>query len=796
MEPPTMKDFEKLGFFYLGREYDVRTRTRLAPLLLYDSRDLVTHGVCVGMTGSGKTGLCICLLEEAAMDGIPSIVIDPKGDITNLLLTFPDLRREDFLPWVNPEDAAKKGLSVEDYAERQAEKWRHGLSEWGQDGERIRRLRESSDFAIFTPGSSAGIPVSILKSFEVPPRQILEDEELLNERVSTTVSSLLGMIGVECDPLRSREHILLSKIIADSWKSGSSLDLSSLISQVQSPRIRRVGVMELETFFPSKDRFALAMRLNSLLASPSFRLWLEGAPMDIGTFLYAPGGKPRVSIFYIAHLSDAERMFFVSLLLNSLVGWMRLQSGTTSLRALLYIDEIFGYLPPVANPPSKAPLMALLKQARAFGLGVLLATQNPVDLDYKALSNAGTWFIGRLQTERDKLRILEALEGVAGASGGQIRREEYDRMISSLDKRVFLMHNVHEAAPVVFETRWAMSYLRGPLTREQIKILMKPVRASESAFPPKSEPGIKLAPHVAGTAQDLPVLPPEIPQYFLPATASKGETITYAPSLLGVAQVRYSDPKKGIDTLEEVCLVAPITDSIVPVDWRDAVVLKPPPALEKRPTAPSKFAELPKAAANPKNYAAWEKEFASWLQTNRKLDLLKSPSLGETSKPGESESEFRIRMQILARERRDEEVEKIRRKYAPKLARLDERIRRAKAALEKEELQAKEQKYQTAISAGSTLLGAILGRKSIGGVKTMARDFGRTAKQREDVESSRENLEALQKERATLEEEFDSEIKALEKCDPLREELQKISILPRKGDVAVRLLALVWTPVL
>lgn len=380
------------------------------------------------------------------------------------------------------------------------------------------------------------------------------------------------MVGVDGDPLRSREHILLSNIIADSWRGGSSLDLASLISQVQSPRVKRVGVMELETFFPSKDRFALALKLNSLLASPSFRLWLEGSPLDIGSFLYTPAGKPRVSIFYIAHLSDAERMFFVSLLLNSLVGWMRIQSGTTSLRALLYIDEIYGYLPPVANPPSKRPLMTLLKQARAFGLGVLLATQNPVDLDYKALSNAGTWFIGRLQTDRDKLRILEALEGVAGASGGQIPRDEYDRIINSLDKRVFLMHNVHEAVPVVFETRWAMSYLRGPLTRDQIKSLMEPIKASGSAPLPKAEPSAKLAAPAEGTAESPPMLPPEIPQYFLPAAASKGEPIIYAPSLLGVAQVRYSDAKNGIDAVEEVCLVAPITDGIVPVDWNNAAV--------------------------------------------------------------------------------------------------------------------------------------------------------------------------------------------------------------------------------
>lgn len=473
-----MQDFEKLGVFYLGRVYDLKANSRSDQLVLYNSKDLVTHGVCVGMTGSGKTGLCISLLEEAALDGVPSIVIDPKGDLTNLLLTFPGLSKEEFLPWVNEEDAAKKGLSIEDYASAQAEAWRKGLADWGEDGARIRRLRDSSHFMIYTPGSNSGLPVSILKSFEVPPRQILEDEELLQERITTMVTSLLGLIGIDADPIKSREHILLSTILSASWKGGSSLNLAGLIMKVQNPPVQRIGVLELESFYPSKERFVLAMQLNNLLASPSFQLWLEGAPLDVGQFLYDPGGKPKVSIFYIAHLNDAERMFFVSLLLNNLVGWMRVQSGTTSLRALLYIDEVFGYLPPVANPPSKMPLMTLLKQARAFGLGVLLATQNPVDLDYKGLSNAGLWLIGRLQTDRDKLRLLDALEGMAGRAGASLGRGDYDQIISSLGKRVFLMHSIYEEAPIMFETRWVMSYLRGPLTREQIKVLMDPMRAA------------------------------------------------------------------------------------------------------------------------------------------------------------------------------------------------------------------------------------------------------------------------------------------------------------------------------
>src|SRR5215216_2794471 len=445
-----MHDFEKLGVFYLGKTKD--------GLLLYDSKDLVTHAVCVGMTGSGKTGLCITLLEEAAIDGIPAIIIDPKGDLSNLLLTFPNLVPEDFRPWVEERDPAQE-----------ANFWKEGLAKWGQDDERIKRLRDAADFRIYTPGSNAGLPVSILKSFVAPPESIRQDNESLSERINTTVTGLLGLIGVDADPVRSREHILLSNILQQEWSNGRDLDIATLIQKVQTPAIAKIGVMDLDSFYPAEDRFQLAMALNNLLASPSFASWMEGEPLDVQQFLYTPTGKPRLSIFSIAHLADAERMFFVSLLLNQVLGWVRAQSGTTSLRAILYMDEIFGYFPPVANPPSKLPLLTLLKQARAFGLGVVLATQNPVDLDYKGLSNTGTWFIGRLQTERDQARVLDALEGTSG--GAPFDRGTAERTIAGLGKRIFLMHNVHDQGPITFESRWTLSYLRGPLTREQIKQL-------------------------------------------------------------------------------------------------------------------------------------------------------------------------------------------------------------------------------------------------------------------------------------------------------------------------------------
>ncbi|MCJ7550975.1 MAG: DUF87 domain-containing protein, partial [Anaerolineae bacterium] len=479
-------DFEKLGAFYLGKTYDLEKGELLDQPVMYDARDLTTHAVCVGMTGSGKTGLCIDLLEEAAIDRVPALIIDPKGDITNLLLTFPELRPEDFRPWINVDDARRKGLSEDAYAAQQAELWRSGLDEWGQSGERIRMLKESAEFAIYTPGSDAGLPVSILQSFAAPPLSWDTEAELLREQIQGTVSALLGLVGIDADPVQSREHILLSNIFEHHWRLGEDLDLPKVIMAIQTPPFRKLGVFDVDTFFPDKERFGLAMRVNAIIAAPGFQSWLQGEPLDIASFLSTAQGKPRHSVFYIAHLSEPERMFFVTMLLNQLITWMRTQPGTTSLRALLYMDEVFGFFPPVANPPSKTPLLTLMKQARAFGVGVMLTTQNPADLDYKGLTNAGTWFIGRLQAERDKARLLEGLENVSAQAGGALNRSQIDKILSSLGKRVFLLHNVHEEQPVIFNTRWAMSYLRGPLTRMQVRDLVgaQPARAGATSVQP------------------------------------------------------------------------------------------------------------------------------------------------------------------------------------------------------------------------------------------------------------------------------------------------------------------------
>jgi len=801
----TAEDFEKLGVFYLGRPYDLMAKEPKPGWLLYDSKDLVTHAVCVGMTGSGKTGLCLSLLEEAAIDTIPAIIIDPKGDLGNLMLTFPSLKGEDFQPWINEDDARKKGLSPGEYAKSQAELWAKGLGNWQQDGARVQRLRDAAEVAIYTPGSNAGLPVSILKSFAAPAVDVREDSELFREHISTTVTSLLGLLGIDADPIQSREHILLSTIFNHTWMKEEDLDLAALIHAIQSPPGPKIGVMDVDSFFPSKDRFTLAMRLNNLLAAPGFQSWLEGEALDIQQLLYTSAGKPRLAIFSIAHLNDAERMFFVTLLLSQMVGWMRAQSGTTSLRALLYMDEIFGYFPPVANPPSKLPLMTLLKQARAFGLGVILATQNPVDLDYKGLSNTGTWFIGRLQTERDKARVLEGLEGALSSAGKRFDRGRMEQTLAGLGARIFLMNNVHEDEPIVFETRWCLSYLRGPLTRTQIKVLMDPVRreglgsrgeAKEKTA--SSASASRLTPHPS-----RPILPPDVPQHFVPLRSSKpdGSELVYAPMLLGSSQVRFSDTKSGLDMMQDVTVLTPLTEGAVAVDWDHATIADfSVEDLEPAPERDAQFLRVPSSAGKAKSYADWSKDFGGWLFRTQKVVLLKSPSTNQISKAGESERDFRVRLQQAGREERDKGAETLRHKYATKITMLQDRIRRAEQAKDRQQAESRSSQVQAAISVGASILGAFLGRKTIsasniGRATTAIRGAGRAIKESQDVGQAEENVAALRQQLADLESQFKSESEMLaESTDPLNEKLASIAIKPAKANIAVKLVALAWIP--
>jgi len=796
----TLPNYERLGVFYLGREYDPKSG-QLGDDLLYDSRDLTTHAVCIGMTGSGKTGLCVSLLEEAALDGIPAIAIDPKGDIGNLLLTFPELRPEDFQPWVDAGEAARKGKSVEDFATATAETWRKGLADWNEDGERIRRLREATEVTIYTPGSEAGRPLSILRSFAAPDAATLGDATAMKERISSAVAGLLALLGIEADPLKSREHILLSAILDTAWRKGGSPDLAAMIQSVQKPPFDKVGVFDVESFYPAKERMELALRINGLLAAPGFDAWLRGEPLDVQSLLYTGAGRPRIAIISIAHLSDAERMFVVTLVANELVAWMRRQSGTTSLRALFYMDEVFGYFPPSAMPPSKLPLLTLMKQARAFGLGTVLATQNPVDLDYKGLGNAGTWFIGRLQTERDKDRVIEGLLGT-GAGGG-MDRAALESLMSNLTQRTFLMRNVNDEAPVLFRTRWAMSYLRGPLTLNEIKRLTPAsvggagVTAAAKGAVPGAEAAAAAAPS-ARAASARPVLQAEVVERFLHAPGGrKAGAVIYQPHIGAKVRARFVDAKAGMDAWESWYYLAPI--GAEGPDWAAAEVLPDPgPEFDEGPADDAQFTEPPASALSSRSHKSWSAALEDHVYRNASLNVMSCPALKMVGAPGGTEGEFRARIALALREKRDDTVDTLRKKYESKIAALEDRARRADQKVEREKAQASSETMSSALSVGGSLLGALFGGRrssALSKVSTAARRAGRVSKERADVTHAEADAQAFRDQIESLERDLQAEIEALEsEHDPHAVRVETVPVRPRKGGITVTDLALVWRP--
>jgi hypothetical protein len=829
--------------FYLGRIFDVDTTKTTEQPLLYASADLTTHGLVVGMTGSGKTGLCLTLLEEAGLDNIPAIMIDPKGDIANLLLQFPDFAPADYLPWVNADAAQREGKTVEQAATEASEQWRTGLAGWGLTGEHIRQLKERVQMTIYTPGSTSGRPISILASLKHPQLNWEDNLEVLLEQIQSTVTALLGLIGyTNLDPVTAREHILLANIIQNAWAQGHDLDLGELILQVQTPPFQKLGFFTVDQLFPPKDRLQLAMQLNNILASPAFQSWLTGDALDVQSLLYTESGKARHTIFYIAHLNDAERMFIVTLLFSAIESWMRSQSGTTNLRALVYFDEIFGYLPPSANPPSKKPILRMLKQARAFGVGLLLATQNPVDIDYKALSNAGTWLIGRLQTERDKMRLLDGLEG---AAGGTFNRQQADQTLSKLNKRVFIINNVNSKTGLqVFQTRWALSYLAGPLTRSQLKALnelagnhfsngattatAKNVAATQAIKTPGLQakaaagervadtPAVETAASATSNALDgytrtQPAVPSLAENYFYRReldvnqalqnarkTSGKALALVYLPSLLAQADVRFIDRANAVDIVQQPTVLLP-SIATRPQWEAHAITAMDPKTLGSVAENGAYYSALPAAMADEKRLKTLQVDFIDYLYRNSALSLAQNTSLKLVAQPGESEIAFATRCDQTADQLADAEAEKLKAKYADKLARLQQKISKEQREVAESEAEVKARQMEEMTKHGETIFK--LASSFLGGGRRQASFTSNLEKRRQtsnakaDLEQNRAELETLNRELRQLQDEFAAELQTLSaKWDEVARQINNVKITPYKKDIALTLFGVVWLP--
>jgi Helicase HerA, central domain len=799
------------GQWYVGERADPATHQRTGEAVALDRADLTTHGLVVGMTGSGKTGLGVVLVEEALLSGVPALVIDPKGDLAGLALTFPGLTAEEFRPWVGDADPAAVATS-----------WREGLASWGIDGARVGALRQAADVVVYTPGSTAGVPLDVVGSLAAPAAA---DAEVVADEVEGFVSGLLGLVGVEADPLSSPEHVLLSSLVHHAWAAGQDLDLGTLVGQVLRPPIRRLGVFDLDEFFPPADRTALARRLNGLLASPSFAPWSGGAAIDVDTLLWSPDGRPRCAVVSIAHLSEEERQFAVSLVLGKVVTWMRRQAGTTDLRVLVYFDEVSGFVPPVAAPPAKQPILTLLKQARAFGVGVVLATQNPVDVDYKGIGNAGTWMVGRLQTERDRSRLLDGL----GAAGGGVDLAAVGDTIGALAKREFVVRRPGSSEPLVMASRWAMSYLAGPLTREQIAALTP--HAAPAAVPPESASAAVPAPAVVATGAPAPApvaagaAPPQVevrpddgalstpppvadgvPVRWLDPAAPWAAAVGAVPGgtrlaagLAARVALLYDDDRAGVRHTEEWEAVLfplgadPDVAAAGAVDWddRDLRPDPPPGATYVEPEAPVGRAAL---------FTSVRRDLVEHLRRNRTVDVLRCPELKLWSRVGETADQFAARCSAAAAEAADREAAALRRRYEARLDKARQAAAAASDRVEEAEQAARSRRHEVLAGVGSVLGDFLGGRHRVG---TLARRAGSVASRRgraaaagRRVESVRNRAAEREEDVADLEADLAEELAAIDaKWTEAASTVEPVQIPLERSDVTVDDLVLVWIPV-
>lgn len=813
--------------FYLGRAVDPASgEVNRDDVVYYDSRDLTTHGLIVGMTGSGKTGLAIGLIEEAILDGVPAILVDPKGDLGNLLLAFPDFKPEDFQPWIQEDEARRENMSLAELAAKKAEQWQTGLADWDITPERMKLLRESADYTIFTPGSESGIPVSILASLRAPKDGFDADAEANREQISSLVTAILSLANISAEPLSDPRHVLLSNIFEYNWQQGQDLTLETLIMQTQKPPFDKLGVMPVNDFFPEKDRFALAMALNAVIASPSFKAWETGVPMDMQSLLYTPEGKPRVSIFYIAHLNDNERMFAMTLILETLLNWVRRQSGTESLRALLYIDEIFGFFPPISNPPSKMPLLRLLKQARAFGVGVVLATQNPVDLDYKGLSNIGTWWIGRLQTDTDRERVIAGLKEAAAA--GDTDLATVSQMIANLKSRVFLMRNIHDkGVPTLMTTRWVMNYLAGPFTRQQIGVLMANKR--ESALAASAAPAVGVGLAAAGEAapaaqhapdgfSDQPPVLKDVQQFFLPvamdapaairkwedATRGRAESLddarlAFVPALLAQASVLYEDKRADLRSYKHFAYIVPDLGSSGYVRWDDyAAQPVDKRRLDAEPRGSALFGDVPSALTDARRLKELASDLTDTIYKQGVLTIPYSEALKIYARPEEDESEFRARLRQAAREMRDKVMDDLKAKYDKKLATLDERLGRKQRDVQEDEARVNTTNTRDITDIALGVFGALTGSRRSSTLNKIGKAASRaigTSSAEAALEKSRQEVAEVEEQRDAMRRELDVEMSALDsEYDPETIRLDEYEISPLKKNIELDVFALGWLP--
>jgi DNA helicase HerA-like ATPase len=785
-------NYENLKLFYIGKE---KVDERLIPLV-YKNKQLTTHAAIIGMTGSGKTGLGISLLEEAAIDNIPSIIIDPKGDMGNLLLTFPKLRAKDFEPWIEEQDAINSSMSVTELAQKTASLWENGLLNDFQNKDRIEKLKNSADFTIYTPGSTSGVPVSVLASFKAPSKEILDDADILNQLVNSTVSSLLSLVEIK-ESSSSKEHILLSSIFMDYYYQGKDLSLEELISNIVSPPFKKVGIFDLDTFFASEDRLKFALKLNSIIANPSFKTWIEGEPLDISKMLYDENGKAKVSIFSISHLNDSQRMFFVSLLLNQMVAWMRRQEGTSSLKALLYMDEIFGYFPPSKNPPTKQPMLTLLKQARSFGVGVILSTQNPVDLDYKGLSNIGTWFIGRLQTKQDKEKVIDGL--TTGANSNLDKKELFD-LLSKLEKRNFIMKNIHEDTVKVFKTRWVLSYLKGPISKEDIKQLMSE-KIKKALIKNKEETNDKksLRRNLDNSTNNIkPIVPNELEELYL--YKSQNDSYQMQPYLLASSEINFYSAAKDIDLKKQIIEKIYLDETNRDVDWDDYELLKEE-EFTRNEKINSSYYNLPNFMLNIRDLKEIHKDFTNRIYKNNVLILYKNKPLKLLSKQNESLEDFKIRIQDRLNENIDEEVEKLQIKFQRDEKRLENKLNDLYVKLEREKDQATAKTTDTLISIGSSILGAFFGKSSssrtnIGRAASGIKNASKVLKERKDVKFVESEIEEVSNEISSLNQKLEIEIEKIkEEFNFNNYEIEEEKVKLRRKDIYNVSISLLWEEV-